>query len=129
MTIGLKYYSGTGSTARFVEKTGLKASPLFGPEKVHIAESDYLLLTPTYSDAHGENAVPHSVLKFLEHPKNREHLKGVIAFGDIAFTNTFCLGGRLVAKRHNVPLLRTIELSGTQSDIDALVKMVNEWKS
>ena len=129
MTVRLRYYSGTGNTERFVEKTGLNAVPLFHPDKVYIASSDYLLLMPTYSDADGRNAVPAPVEKFLKLECNRHFLKGVIAFGDQSFMNTFCRGGEIIAARYGVPVLRRIELSGTQSDIDALVKMVNEWKS
>lgn len=82
----------------------------------------YILITPTFADAHGNHPVPKPVIRFLN--KHRHEMVGVIGAGNRNFGSFFALGGRFVAAKCGVPLLHRIELSGTEADVE-IVRMIH----
>lgn len=76
----------------------------------------------TYTDKIGH--VPESVMQFLY--KNKAHLKGVIASGNINFGNAFCLSADVISKEFNVPIIRKIDLRGTTKDVESIMKQYEE---
>lgn len=117
---GLVYFSsGSGNTARFVERLGLPATrlPLRGDAALPVMIGPFVLICPTYADGAGRGAVPKPVIRFLNVEINRSHLRGVIASGNRNFGNTFAMAGHVIARKCNVPVLYRFELAGTDTDI------------
>lgn len=82
-----------------------------------IPRASFVLITPTYADGQGRGAVPKQVIRFLNDPDTRHHLRGVIAAGNRNFGATFALAGDVVAQKCGVPVLYRFELAGTETDI------------
>ena len=115
------YFSSTSeNTKRFVEKLGIKSSriPLFTKEVENFeVNSDSILVLPTYGGGEDKRAVPIQVIKFLNNPKNRNHIAGVIALGNTNFGETFCIAGDIISEKLQVPLLYRVEILGTPDDV------------
>ena len=114
------YFSSTsGNTERFVDSLGIRSVriPLSMKVDTLVINEPYVLISPTYANYDGSNAVPKQVIRFLNEEQNRKTLKGVIGSGNRNFGENFGLAGQIIAKKCNVPLLYRFELSGTQDDI------------
>jgi protein involved in ribonucleotide reduction len=118
MTRLVYYSSQTGNTDSFVQRLGEPAIklPTALKEPVILTEP-FVLILPTYAAGDGRGSVPKSVIKFLNEEKNRLNLQGVIASGNMTFGENYCIGGRVVSVKCNVPLLYCFELRGTERDI------------
>lgn len=117
---GLVFYSSaSGNTARFVARLGHAALriPISPSEAMPDPAWPYLLICPTYADGAGRGAVPKQVIHFLNAPRRRAGIRGVIGAGNRNFGATFGLAGRIIAQKCQVPLLHTFELAGTETDI------------
>lgn len=117
---GLVYFSsGSGNTARLVEKLGLPATrlPMSAAAEVPLVEAPFVLICPTYADGEGRGAVAKPVIAFLNVAANRALLRGVIASGNRNFGATFAMAGQVIATKCNVPVLYRFELAGTETDI------------
>ncbi|BAQ70810.1 ribonucleotide reductase stimulatory protein [Rhodovulum sulfidophilum] len=117
---GLVFFSsGSGNTARFVERLGLPATrlPLKGNADVPELTEPFVLICPTYADGAGRGAVAKPVIRFLNIAANRGLLRGVIASGNRNFGDTFALAGAVIARKCNVRVLYRFELAGTDTDI------------
>jgi protein involved in ribonucleotide reduction len=113
------FSSPSGNTERFVHSLEMRSIciPLTMKVDVPIIREPYVLVTPTYANDDGSNAVPKQVIRFLNETQNRSMIKGVIGSGNRNFGENFALAGQVVAKKCNVPLLYKFELSGTTDDI------------
>ncbi|WP_136637630.1 class Ib ribonucleoside-diphosphate reductase assembly flavoprotein NrdI [Pseudooceanicola onchidii] len=117
---GLAYFSsGSGNTARFVDRLGLPSVrlPLRGDAEPPRMTAPFVLICPTYADGQGRGAVAKPVIRFLNVEANRRLLRGVIAAGNRNFGETFAMAGQVVARKCNVPVLYRFELAGTDTDI------------
>lgn len=127
------YFSSTsGNTERFIDAVGVRSIriPLTMKVDTPIINEPYVLITPTYANDDGSNAVPKQVIRFLNEPQNRTMIKGVIGAGNRNFGENFGLAGRIIAKKCNVPLLYRFELSGTKDDVINVKKgMEKLWNS
>ena len=120
MTPLIVYFSSTsGNTERFIDALGVRSIriPLTMKVNTPIIKEPYVLITPTYANDDGSNAVPKQVIRFLNEEQNRKTLRGVIGSGNRNFGENFGLAARIIAKKCNVPLLYRFELSGTKDDI------------
>lgn len=126
------YSSPTLNTHRFVEKLGVRAIriPISSKKPMEAVDGPFVLISPTYANDDGTNAVPKPVIRFLNNEYNRNKLIGVIGSGNRNFGETFALGGRNIAKKCGVPLLYTFELSGTKIDVMTVKKGIEKlWAS
>jgi protein involved in ribonucleotide reduction len=128
------YFSSTSeNTKRFVEKLGIKSSriPLFTKEVENFeVNSDSILVLPTYGGGEDKRAVPIQVIKFLNNPKNRNHIAGVIALGNTNFGDTYCIAGDIVSEKLQVPLLYRVEILGTPDDVIEVKERINKlWNA
>lgn len=114
------YSSRSGNTARFVARLGGTSHriPDALDDPMPKADRPFVLICPTYADAHGDGAVPKQVIRFLNDPQRRANLLGVIAAGNRNFGATFALGGKIIAEKCKVPVLYRFELAGTDKDIE-----------
>lgn len=117
---GLVYYSSrSGNTRRFVDRLGLVAAriPIEPEAEMPAPRAPFVLITPTYADGAGRGAVHKQVIRFLNDPDTRRHLRGVIASGNRNFGDTYALAGDVVARKCGVPVLYRFELAGTETDL------------
>lgn len=130
---GIVYFSSrSGNTARFVTRLGRMASriPIPPEEPMPAPRTPFVLIMPTYSDGLGRGAVHRQVIRFLNDPDTRHHLRGVIASGNRNFGATFALAGDVVAQKCCVPVLYRFELAGTETDIVRVSEGLDRfWKT
>ena len=116
----LVYFSSVSeNTHRFVEKLGLPALrvPLLRTEEPLRVTEPYVLVTPTYGGGNGSGAVPRQVIRFLNDATNRSLLRGVVAAGNTNFGEAYCLAGKIISAKCEVPYLYGFELLGTSEDV------------
>jgi protein involved in ribonucleotide reduction len=129
-TSHLIYFSSTSeNTARFVRKLGIDAAriPLHGREPGLLATEPYVLVLPTYGGTGGEGSVPKQVIRFLNDPRNRRQLRGVIGAGNTNFGDNYCMAGDIIAAKCQVPHLYRFELMGTPEDVDRVQLGLEEF--
>ena len=117
---GLVYYSSqSGNTVRFVERLSLPAMriPISPSEPMPEPTEPYILICPSYADGQGRGAVAKQVIHFLNDPKRRAGLRGVIASCNRNFGELFACAGDVITKKCDVPVLYRFELAGTDADI------------
>lgn len=117
---GLIYYSSaSGNTARFMARLGLHAQriPISPKHAMPEPQAPFVLVCPTYADGQGRGAVARQVIHFLNDPRRRGLLRGVIASGNRNFGRMFACAGRVIADKCQVPVLYRFELAGTDTDI------------
>lgn len=74
----------------------------------------------TYTDGLGDT--PEKVSNFLSYSDNRKLLRGVIVSGNINFGESFCKPANDISKAFSVPIIRKIDLRGSESDLEAIKK-------
>ncbi|YCH08462.1 class Ib ribonucleoside-diphosphate reductase assembly flavoprotein NrdI [Arthrobacter sp. alpha11c] len=117
----LIYFSSTSeNTKRFVQKLGRDAAriPLYAHDAPLQALEPFVLVLPTYGGTNGEGSVPKQVIRFLNNPRNRQLIRGVIGAGNTNFAENYCAAGDIIAAKCNVPHLYRFELMGTPEDVD-----------
>lgn len=121
---GLVYFSSVSeNTRRFVAKVGLPATRIpLHPHREGMPEitEPYVLIVPTYGGGERAGAVPRQVVRFLNLQANRALLRGVIASGNTNFGADYCLAGRVISAKCQVPELYRFELLGTDRDVRAV---------
>ncbi|MCM2398127.1 class Ib ribonucleoside-diphosphate reductase assembly flavoprotein NrdI [Rhizobium sp. S95] len=118
---GLVYFSSRSeNTRRFVEKLDLGGLrlPVDASEEPPEAEAPFVLVTPTYGGGSEKGAVPKPVIRFLNNPRNRSLIRGVIAAGNTNFGTAYAIAGDIVSARCGVPFLYRFELLGMAEDVD-----------
>ena len=116
----LVYFSSSSeNTHRFVEKLALPAIriPIAGARGKLQLEQPYILLVPSYGGGSPIGAVPIQVIRFLNDPHNRSLIRGVIAAGNTNFGDAYCLAGKIISQKCQVPYLYRFELLGTAEDV------------
>jgi len=115
------YFSSVSeNTKRFVDK--LEAQSVRIPIRTEEAaefvhDRDSVLILPTYGGGNDNSTVPKQVIKFLNNPENRKHIKAVIAGGNTNFGSHFGKAGDIVADKLGVPVLYRFEITGTPEDV------------
>ncbi len=119
MTALVYFSSVSGNTHRFVEKLGLPARriPLLRNDEPLRVTEPYVLVAPTYGGGNGRGAVPKQVIRFLNDETNRSLIRGVIAAGNTNFGEAYCLAGKIISAKCEVPYLYGFELLGTSEDV------------
>ncbi|MFT4190471.1 MAG: class Ib ribonucleoside-diphosphate reductase assembly flavoprotein NrdI [Comamonas sp.] len=120
MSILVYYSSPSENTHRFVQKLGLAARRIPArttDDAPFLVAEPYVLVVPSYGGGSAKGAVPKPVIQFLNDPRNRAGIRGVIAAGNTNFGEAYCLAGRIIAQKCQVPLLYNFELLGTPDDV------------
>lgn len=105
-------YSLSGNTRRFADRLGLTTVRLVDGL---VATAPYVLLTPTYG-----GRLPAPVDRFLDHPGNRDWLRGVVSGGNRNFGADYGAAGRAVHARTGAPHLASFELTGLPEDVERI---------
>ena len=129
----LVYFSSvSGNTRRFIENVGREAAriPLITrTEGVIRVTRPFVLVQPTYGGGTPTGAVPRQVKTFLNDPANRALLRGVITAGNTNFGEAFCLSGRVIARKCQVPELYRFEVFGTPHDVTRVSEGLEQFWS
>lgn len=128
------YFSSVSeNTKRFVDKLGVKTVriPLKTEDAAEfVHDKDSVLVVPTYGGGNEGGTVPKQVIKFLNNPKNRNHIKAVIAGGNTNFGEHFCRAGDIVAGKLGVPVLYRFEITGTPEDVNEVKeRLARLWQT
>lgn len=116
-TAPLIYFSSRSENChRFVQKLNIQATRIIENELL-LATQPFVLLCPTYGGGGVKGAVPKAVIQFLNMPKNRHLIRGVIASGNTNFGSAYGLAGDIIAQKCQIPFLYRFELLGTPEDI------------
>ncbi|GAA4179841.1 class Ib ribonucleoside-diphosphate reductase assembly flavoprotein NrdI [Shinella granuli] len=118
---GLVYFSSRSeNTSRFVARLGIDALrlPVDAAEEPPEVEEPFVLVSPTYGGGGEKGAVPKPVIRFLNNPRNRSLIRGVIAAGNTNFGTGYAVAGNIIAAKCAVPFLYRFELLGTDEDVD-----------
>ncbi|MFT4199996.1 class Ib ribonucleoside-diphosphate reductase assembly flavoprotein NrdI [Gordonia sp. (in: high G+C Gram-positive bacteria)] len=139
MSLSVVYFSSVSeNTHRFVEKLGLPAVriPVHDRDEAPLTvDAPYVLITPTYGGGRsatttaGGGYVPKQVIRFLNDPRNRSLIRGVIAAGNTNFGPEYCRAGDIIAAKCDVPYLYRFELMGTAHDVDRVREGLAEFAS
>lgn len=123
MTINIVYFSNySGNTKRFVEKLNgdysITRIPI-GWDRGNplVCTMDYVLFVPTYGGGKGEHAIPRSVREFLNIQANRQHLIGLVGFGNTNFGEHYCKAVDIISKKTGAPVIARVEIFGTNDDV------------
>lgn len=103
------FISQTGNVANFVGKLGMDAMEVYTGAET-IAEPFVLI---TYTDGNGD--VPDVGIDFLA--DHHEFLRGVVASGNMGWSDTYCLAADVIHEQYGVPILGKIEDDGTDEDV------------
>ena len=126
------YFSSVSeNTKRFVDKLGVPSYRIPIPlneASQYTHQADSVLVTPTYGGGNDQNSVPKQVIKYLNNPENRKHIKAVIAGGNTNFGAHFCKAGEIIAKKLGVPMLYRFEITGTPEEVkEARERIAQLW--
>jgi protein involved in ribonucleotide reduction len=121
LSIGIVYYSNySENTKRFVEKltdAGIRIPVKPGTAGDLVMDAEYVLVVPTYGGGSESPAIPKSVKVFLNVPRNRDLLRGVIGTGNTNFGEHYCKAADMVSAKTGVPVIAKVELLGTPEDV------------
>jgi len=128
------YFSSVSeNTKRFVDKLGVPSYRIPIPlseAASYTHNADSVLVTPTYGGGNENNTVPKQVIKFLNNPENRKHIKAVIAGGNTNFGAHFCKAGEIIARKLGVPMLYRFEITGTPEDVKEVKERLEKlWQT
>lgn len=115
----IAFYSVTGQTRRFIDKTGLDAYEINDADPFHEMGRPFILLVPSYDDD-----MMDSVIDFLGYKSNHTNIKGVVGTGNRNFNSLFNHTGRDIAKGLHIPMLYEFEFNGTSHDVEEFKKVV-----
>lgn len=121
----------SGNTERLVKKLGVESTciPYTTSLPLPRVTKPYILITPTYGGGYLSGAVPKPVIHFLNNEGNRALIRGVISTGNTNFGAAYCLAGRVIAEKCQVPELAQVELFGTPADVDRILTLLTEFPS
>jgi protein involved in ribonucleotide reduction len=128
------YFSSVSeNTKRFVDKLGISnfRIPLSLKEAATFThDRDAVLVLPTYGGGNDSSTVPKQVIKFLNNPENRKHIKAVIAGGNTNFGAHYCRAGEIVASKLGVPMIYRFEITGTPEEVtEARERIATLWQT
>ncbi len=130
MSVLVYFSSASENTHRFIQKVGLPAFRI--PKEADAAfqvDEPFILVVPTYGGGTAKGAVPKPVIRFLNDAHNRSFIRGVIAAGNTNFGEAYCIAGRIIAQKCQVPVLYNFELLGTEDDVTRVREGVEKfWK-
>ena len=117
--INVIYYTLSGNTESFARK--LTDEPL-DIKDVKRTNQPFVLLTPTYKFGQ----VPDIVSEWLK--DNHTNMVGVVSFGNRNWGSEFFgKAGDIISEMYNVPLVRKVELRGTEEDVAYITEFIHGY--
>ena len=119
--VKIAFYTITGQTQRFINKTDLDAHKIEDAHPQHQMNDKYILILPSYQDF-----MMDSVVDFLTYKDNKENLLGLIGCGNRNFNDLFAQTAKKISVTLHVPILYLLELSGNSTDVKNVRQIVQE---
>ena len=119
--VKIAFYTITGQTQRFIDKTGLDAHRIEDAHPQYQMNDKYILILPTYQDF-----MMDSVVDFLTYKDNKKNLLGLIGCGNRNFNDLFGQTAKKISVTLHVPILYLLELSGNSTDVKNVRQIVME---
>ena len=110
--VKIAFYTITGQTQRFIDKTGLDAHRIEDAHPQYQMNDKYILILPSYQDF-----MMDSVVDFLTYKNNKKNLIGLIGCGNRNFNDLFAQTAKKISVTLHVPILYLLELSGNSEDV------------
>lgn len=123
------YFSSvTENTKHLVDKTPYEAQriPLRRTDEELFVDYPYVLIAPSYGGGSEDSAVPKQIINFLNNKKNRSFCLGVISAGNTNFGKDYCIAGRILQRKLQVPNYYNFELRGTTVDLERITEGIQE---
>jgi protein involved in ribonucleotide reduction len=121
LQIDIVYFSNrSGNTKRFVEKVTSSAFQIpivWNDEEPFVFDREYVLFVPTYGSGNDGYSIPRSVKKFLNIPRNRDLLRGVVGMGNKNFGEHYGKAADIISAKTGVPVIAKVEVFGTENDV------------
>ncbi|KRK63939.1 ribonucleotide reductase stimulatory protein [Companilactobacillus tucceti DSM 20183] len=118
--IDIAFYSITGQTRRFMDKTGFTGYEINDADPFHEMGRQFILIVPAYDDD-----MMDSVIDFLQYKTNHDNCIGVAGGGNRNFNTLYNHTARDIATGLNVPVVFEFEFNGTNKDVENFKKVVN----
>ncbi|UQS84345.1 class Ib ribonucleoside-diphosphate reductase assembly flavoprotein NrdI [Bombilactobacillus thymidiniphilus] len=122
--MNIAFYSVTGQTQRFVQKTGLPATEIDDANPLIAMNAPYILIVPSYDDY-----MMDAVIDFLGYQNNAHWLKGVAGGGNRNFNDLYIHTAKDIARGLAVSVIFDFEFNGTPSDVQNFKKAVQAIES
>lgn len=119
--VAIAFYSITGQTKRFIDKTKLQAHQISDASPKYDMGEKYILIVPAYQDF-----MMDSVVDFLTYKDNKKNIIGIIGCGNRNFNDLFAQTAKKIAATLKVPILYLLEFSGTDEDVRNVSKIVHD---
>ncbi|WP_125588300.1 ribonucleotide reductase stimulatory protein [Companilactobacillus jidongensis] len=118
--VEIAYYSITGQTRRFVNKTGLNGYEISDADPFHEMGRSFILIVPAYDDD-----MMDPVVDFLQYKDNAKNCVGLAGGGNRNFNSLYNHTARDIAHGLDVPVVFEFEFNGTHKDVENFKKVVN----
>ena len=119
--VAIAYYTITGQTEQFINKTGFNAHKIDDAEPQYEMGEKYILVLPSYQDF-----MMDSVVDFLTFKDNKKNLIGLIGCGNRNFNDLFAQTAKKISATLKVPILYLLELSGNATDVKNVKNIVKK---
>ncbi|WP_025023292.1 class Ib ribonucleoside-diphosphate reductase assembly flavoprotein NrdI [Companilactobacillus nodensis] len=120
--VEIAYYSITGQTRRFVNKTGLNGYEISDADPFHKMGRSFILIVPAYDDD-----MMDPVVDFLQYKDNAKNCVGLAGGGNRNFNSLYNHTARDIAHGLDVPVVFEFEFNGTNKDVENFKKVVNNF--
>lgn len=120
--VEIAYYSITGQTRRFVNKTGLNGYEISDADPFHEMGRSFILIVPAYDDD-----MMDPVVDFLQYKDNAKNCVGLAGGGNRNFNSLYNHTARDIAHGLDVPVVFEFEFNGTNKDVENFKKVVNNF--
>lgn len=134
MSIDIVYFSNySGNTKRFVEKLDVKSSNIiripinWDNDHPIVVECEYILFVPTYGGGSEKSAIPRQVRHFLNIPKNRDSLQGIVGLGNTNFGEHYCKAAEMISTKTGKPIIARVEIFGTSEDVQKVEERLEKF--
>ena len=117
--VAIAYYTITGQTERFINKTGFDAHRIDDAEPQYDMGEKYVLVLPSYQDF-----MMDSVVDFLTYKNNKKNLIGLIGCGNRNFNDLYGQTAKKISATLKVPILYLLELSGNSTDVKNVKEII-----
>lgn len=113
------------------EDTALERALELALDHAYDSGEDIILVTPSYQRYNksklGLRYVPMSVERFLERNGGEFacRIQGIVATGNRTFGREFCLGGEELSEMLEVPLIKKVDLAGTELDDERIIEFAD----
>ncbi|HBC91256.1 MAG TPA: class Ib ribonucleoside-diphosphate reductase assembly flavoprotein NrdI [Lactococcus sp.] len=120
----LVYFSITGQTRRFANKTRLEHEEILPQNPEFEVNEDFLLVVPSYADetpgAERSMDIMDPVFEFMAYADNAQHCKGIVGTGNRNFAFLYIFTAKQLSAQFKIPIVYDFEFNGTPADVAAV---------